>query len=141
MPIAIDRRTLFRSTGVAGLAAAGWALGTSAGARASTYTGPVRLVANENPYGPSASAQDAMVKARADGWMYATSGSRELRSLIAAKEGVDPNNVLITAGAGELLKMAGLSFGMAGVCRHRVRKFPWRRFRENRKPSSFSTQT
>ncbi len=115
MPLAIDRRTLFQSTGaVAGLTAAGLAIGTSTQAKASTYSGPVRLVANENPYGPSARAQDAMIKARADGWMYATSGSRELRTLIAAKEGVDTDNVLITAGSGELLKMAGLSFGMEG---------------------------
>ena len=115
MPLAIDRRNLFRSTGAAvGMTAAGLALGSSSRAAASSYTGPVRLVANENPYGPSASAQDAMVKARADGWMYATSGSRELRTLIAANEGVDPDNVLITAGSGELLKMAGLSFGLSG---------------------------
>ena len=115
MSYQIDRRSLFRTTGAfAGVSAAGLVFGRTSRAQAATYVGPVRLVANENPYGPSASAQEAMVKARADGWMYATSGSRELRALIAAKEGVDTDNVLITAGSGELLKMGGLGFGMEG---------------------------
>lgn len=83
-------------------------------ARAAGSTGPVRLVANENPYGPSESAQRVMAESLKDGWMYATSEGRVLRKLIAEREGVGEDHVLITAGSGELLKMAGLSFGMSG---------------------------
>ena len=115
MALHIDRRRLFQSTGAAaGLIAAGLTGGMPRRANAAAKAGPVRLVANENPYGPSESAQKAMAASLADGWMYASSESRVLRSLIAEREGVHPDNVLITAGSGELLKMTGLSFGQTG---------------------------
>lgn len=110
----IDRREMFRRAGATGLALAGFSAGMSRVARASTYSGPVRLVANENPYGPSESAQEAMARSLADGWMYVMAGTRQLRTLIAETEGVNPENVLITAGSGELLKMAGLRYGQSG---------------------------
>ncbi len=109
-----DRRSMFRTAGATGLALAGFTLGAPKMARSSTYGGPVRLVANENPYGPSVSAQEVMARSLEDGWMYATTGTRQLRTLIAEKEGVGTDNVLITAGSGELLKMAGLRFGQLG---------------------------
>ncbi|MDG2321395.1 MAG: histidinol-phosphate transaminase [Rhodospirillaceae bacterium] len=110
-----DRRHLFRASGAAlGVVATGLVHGGLRRAHAADNNGPIRLVANENPYGPSASAQEAMANALADGWMYATTEARVLRGLIAEREGVEPSNVLITAGSGELLKMAGLGFGQTG---------------------------
>ena len=115
MAFELDRRSLFRSTGAAvSLVAAGLSVGAARGVGATTYNGPVRLVANENPYGPSASAQAAMTASVSDGWMYVTADGRALRDIIAEREGVGPDNVLITAGSGELLKMAGLSYGQTG---------------------------
>ncbi len=110
----MDRRQVFRSIG---LALAGATVSTLPGANrayAAPDNGPIRLVANENPYGPSKSAQRAMAESLEDGWMYATSEGRALRKLIAKREGVGEDHVLITAGSGELLKMAGLSFGQSG---------------------------
>lgn len=116
MPQLLDRRDIFRaSAAAAGVAVVGLGLSDKRQVRAAYDSEwPIRLVANENPYGPSASAQDAMVDAVGDGWMYATSEVQFLRRLIAEREGVSPNNILITAGSGELLKMAGLGFGLDG---------------------------
>jgi len=74
----------------------------------------IRLVSNENPYGPSESAKQAMTAAMTDGWKYAIAPLRRLQSLIAVREGVDPNQVIVTAGSGELLRMAGLAWGLNG---------------------------
>lgn len=115
MPNVLDRRQMFRLTGGAvGLTATGLGTVRPRPAKAATQSGPIRLVANENPYGPAESAQTVMADALGDGWMYATSEGRVLRALIAEKEGVEPENVLITAGSGELLKMTGLSYGLEG---------------------------
>lgn len=112
--LGVDRRNAFKSVGLllAGLSAT--SLSSGGNALAATQSGPVRLVANENPYGPSASAQRAMARSLEDGWMYATSEGRILRQLIAEREGIGEDHILITAGSGELLKMAGLSFGQTG---------------------------
>lgn len=110
----VQRRRVMKAAGFAamGLTAAG--LATRKTGQAAAYSGPARLIANENPYGPSPKAQEAMAEALANGWMYAGAEVRVLRKLIAEKEGVDEDHVLITAGSGELLRMAGLSFGQAG---------------------------
>ena len=112
----LDRRQIFRSAGLlaAGLTASGWSSSVAAASLKKVSDGPIRLLANENPYGPSQSAQQAMADSLQDGWMYATSEGRVLRKLIAAREGVAEDHVLITAGSGELLRMAGLSFGQEG---------------------------
>ncbi len=76
---------------------------------------PLRLAANENPYGPCESAKQAMAAAMADGWMYDVEDVGTLVRLIAEREGVRPENVLITEGSGELLKIAGLAYGSNGA--------------------------
>ncbi len=101
--------------GIVGLAGAGFAGDVIGPRRAEASSGgPIRLLANENPYGPSKTAQEAMEAALADGWMYASGEVRVLRQLIAEQEGVPPDHIRITAGSGELLKMAALGFGRAG---------------------------
>ncbi len=71
----------------------------------------IRLFFNENPYGPPDSAKRAM-RAMIDGtWRYGHEDVRLLRSVIAEQEGLRPDNVIITEGSGELLKIAGLVFG------------------------------
>lgn len=111
----LQRRRLMKAAGLAvgGLTSAGLVAGSRV-AKAAPYSGPARLIANENPYGPSAKAQAAMAEYLSNGWMYAGAEARELRNLIAAKEGVDEDHILITAGSGELLRMAGLGFGQTG---------------------------
>lgn len=111
----IQRRQLMKTAGfaAAGLTTTGLVANGSA-VKAAPYSGPARLIANENPYGPSAKAQAAMADYLSNGWMYAGTEARELRKLIATKEGVGEDHILITAGSGELLRMAGLGFGQTG---------------------------
>ncbi|MEL6535911.1 MAG: histidinol-phosphate transaminase, partial [Bacteroidota bacterium] len=74
-----------------------------------------KLNANENPYGPSPKALEALKKASATGNRY---GWRELFSLIEAlaeKEGVEPKNIMTGPGSSDLLEKVGmLSFIKGG---------------------------
>ena len=71
----------------------------------------VRLLFNENPYGPPESAKRALHSAVSGSWMYGHQDVSLLREMIAEHEGLRPNNVIITEGSCELLKIAGLVFG------------------------------
>lgn len=77
-------------------------MGSSAGA-------PVRLLGNENPYGPSDSAKRAMSDALELGWRYAFAEPQALRRAIAETEDVAAENVLLTAGSSEVLRMCALA--------------------------------
>jgi histidinol-phosphate aminotransferase len=70
-----------------------------------------RLVANENPYGPSASARRAIAEVLATAWQYPMGNDQALKKLIAAREGLGPEHIMIAEGSGEILRIAGLVFG------------------------------
>jgi len=74
----------------------------------------IRLGSNENPYGPSAKAREAVQRSAADGNRYGFDQIDEVRQLIAAKEGVTPDHILMTAGSGEVLAITGMSVGLEG---------------------------
>ena len=74
----------------------------------------IRLGSNENPYGPSAEARKAMAAIMDEGNRYPFNTSNELRDLLAKKEGVSPDHILIGAGSSELLCLAGMSAGLEG---------------------------
>lgn len=74
----------------------------------------IRLGSNENPYGPSEKARKAMLEVMNQGNRYGFSEMNELRELIAKKEGVTSDYILLAAGSGELLCLAGLSVGLEG---------------------------
>ena len=74
----------------------------------------VRLGSNENPYGPSAEARKAISASMDEGNRYPFSTGNELRDLLAKKEGVSPDHILIGAGSSELLCLAGMSAGLEG---------------------------
>jgi histidinol-phosphate aminotransferase len=74
----------------------------------------IRLGSNENPYGPSEKARAAILEVMNQGNRYAFSEMNELRALISKKEGVMPENILLGAGSGELLCLAGLGVGLEG---------------------------
>ena len=92
------------------LAAAGLGvLGTrSRVAAADPATGPIRLLGNENPYGPSASAATAAQAAIGMSWKYVFREESALKALVADREGVSPDHVLMTAGSAEGLRIAAL---------------------------------
>lgn len=77
--------------------------------------GYVRLSANENPYGPSKSAREAMIAAFDEACRYPYAGAGgDLAGMIAEKEGVTPEHIVIGCGSGEILRMAGVTYGMNG---------------------------
>lgn len=74
----------------------------------------IRLGSNENPYGPSAKARQAVQQIVGEGNRYAFDQIDEIRQMIAAKEGVTPDHILLAAGSGEILAIAGMSVGLEG---------------------------
>jgi len=73
--------------------------------------GPIRLGSNENPYGPSESMRKAMVAAFDNGCRYPWAYNASLVKMIAEKEGVPEDYIVLTAGSTEGLKVAGITFG------------------------------
>lgn len=75
-------------------------------------TGNIRLNANENPYGPSEKAKQAIIQNLSESNRYPFQAQSELRKMLADKEGVDVEHIHIGAGSGEILCEAGVAFGL-----------------------------
>ena len=76
--------------------------------------GPIRLSSNENPYGPSLRVQKAISKAFSTGCRYPYAYADELASILAEKEGVSRESIIITGGSTEGLKASGITFAANG---------------------------
>ncbi len=74
----------------------------------------VRLGSNENPYGPSQKARQAVQQIVGEGNRYAFDQISEIEAMIAAKEGVTPDHLMLTAGSGEVLAVVGMTVGLEG---------------------------
>jgi histidinol-phosphate aminotransferase len=74
----------------------------------SNKTGLIKLDGNENPYGPSPAARQAILASVGEAPRYADEAITTLTNQLAAHEGVAPSQIVIGTGSGELLKMAGL---------------------------------
>lgn len=74
----------------------------------------VRLGSNENPYGPSAKAREAIQQSITSGNRYGFEKSEELRQQIAAYEGVSPEYIFMAGGSGEALAITGMTVGLEG---------------------------
>jgi histidinol-phosphate aminotransferase len=114
-----SRRDIFKTAGTAFVGAALAGLPSRVThAQSGMPTGPgtdmLRLSANENPYGPSDSAKQAMAAAMIEGWKYATSELSVLAKLIAEREGLTPEHVMITEGSAEVLRVVALIYGSQG---------------------------
>ena len=75
---------------------------------------PIQLNFNENPFGPSEKARKAMTEAFDIGCRYPSSYVRELRELIAKKEGVTKEHIVIGGGSTEGLKVTGMTYANNG---------------------------
>lgn len=75
-------------------------------------TGNIRLNANENPYGPSEKAKQAIIQNLGESNRYPFQAQNDLRKMLADKEGVDVEHIHIGAGSGEILCEAGVAFGL-----------------------------
>jgi len=76
--------------------------------------GVVRLSSNENPYGPSPAAFDAMRGAFDLAWRYPDEHVEALAEDVARLHGVDPAQVLLGAGSSEILLLAAVAFTAPG---------------------------
>ncbi|MEL7163322.1 MAG: aminotransferase class I/II-fold pyridoxal phosphate-dependent enzyme, partial [Bacteroidota bacterium] len=70
-----------------------------------------RLLANENPWGPSPDARLAIMEAAKTGNRYQHEAARNLKTMIAEFEGVSEDHILLAPGSSDVLeKMAILHF-------------------------------
>ncbi len=74
----------------------------------------VRLSSNENPYGPSENMRKAMSGNFDLGCRYPWSYNSDLVKMLAEKEGVTEDHIVLVAGSTEGLKVTGLTFGQGG---------------------------
>ena len=92
------------------LARAGaWAL-QAAQRHANLPAGAVRIDSNENPYGPSPKALDAMSRSQKVSARYPDALEDEVTGVLARLHHVDPDQVILGCGSGEVLRMADMAF-------------------------------
>ena len=70
----------------------------------------VLLNSNENPYGPAASALDAITKSERVAARYPDAAEARLTEAIARLHGVAADRVVLGCGSGEVLQMADMAF-------------------------------
>jgi histidinol-phosphate aminotransferase len=99
--------------GVSGVLAAANSLVHAAAAETSPRI-IARLNHNENPFGPSPRAREALQSLGANAWRYPYEEVAELRRQIAAYERVQPENVFVGEGSGEILKVVAIVHGRPG---------------------------
>lgn len=74
---------------------------------------PIRMMFNENPYGPSQVARKAMRKAFSESNLYSMRYAKaEFKILMAKLNGVTPEHIAVGFGSGEILKKAALMNGI-----------------------------
>ena len=73
---------------------------------------PLRLNANENPYGPPRSAVQAMAKALNKVNRYPMTEMGVLKEKLAEKRGVTADQLLVTSGSTEVLSLLGQHVGL-----------------------------
>ncbi len=88
---------------VAGLPATVPFVGPETQERARGRRFAARIGANENVFGPSPKAVQAMHAAAAEAWMYADPENLELKQALAAHHGVEPDNIVVGEGIDGLL--------------------------------------
>lgn len=72
--------------------------------------GPVRLNANENPYGPSKKVREVLANSFDSACRYPFQSLPGLVEMIAKKEGVTKDHVVVTGGSTEGLNATGLAY-------------------------------
>ncbi len=73
-----------------------------------------RLLANENPWGPSKKAIAAIAESASKGNRYVYSSSRVMVDMLAQKEGVSADQVLLSAGSTDILEKTAFALCMKG---------------------------
>src|SRR6185436_1411108 len=109
MATTLSRRELAHFLG-AGVAVAGLRPAAAGAPQRPTPIEPIRLSANENPYGPSPAALAAMREAAARAWRYPDEAATALTADLAALHRVPPESILLGDGSSEVLKLAASAF-------------------------------
>ena len=114
----INRRNWLRLTGLAGSAAFISPLRSHTSGftveHPSLVNGAARLSSNENPFGPSKIVREALIAGFDEGCRYPFGKVQELMKELAKKEGVEPEQIVVTGGSTEGLKATGLTYGVHG---------------------------
>lgn len=71
---------------------------------------PLKLSANENPFGCSKAAREAFIAAADETHLYPDANSSRLRAAVAEKFGLDPNRLVFGAGSDEIFVMAAQAY-------------------------------
>src|SRR5579864_8920854 len=104
--MSFSRRELLSASA---LLLAGPGLALRAAAQEAPGKPPAVMCWNENPYGPSPAARQAVSRSIAEGCRYPS--DEEIAALVAAladHEGVTPDHIVTGTGSGELLRALGL---------------------------------
>jgi len=76
---------------------------------------PIRLSSNENAFGFTPKAKEAMIKYLDGGSYYNRNNVTDLIDAVAEKEGVPADYVVVTPGSGPVLMMTALAYAELGV--------------------------
>ena len=110
----IDRRSWLRTVGMSGsfaLLGGLEALAINSNPGNILAGAPVRLNANENPFGPSENVRKKVISELDSACRYPFRALSGLVDLLAEKEGVSRDHIVVTGGSTEGLKAAGLVYG------------------------------
>jgi histidinol-phosphate aminotransferase len=77
--------------------------------------GPIRLCFNENPFGMSPKAKDAIMAGWSEHNRYDPPEEAGLTKAFAKHVGVDPSHVLVSQGSQEILSIAALAYAQSGA--------------------------
>jgi histidinol-phosphate aminotransferase len=75
----------------------------------------IKMASNENPFGPSPLAMEAMRRAIADANLYPDNEVSDLRRRLSEAHGIGPENILVTAGSTSFLTIIGRTLLMPGL--------------------------
>lgn len=111
MPVQLSRRAIMRGM-VSG--AVTLALAPATFAQIGPPPGVITLRSNENPYGPSAKALKAAAGALQKGAYYPGAIRNDLLGVIADRNGLSMDNMILSSGSNEGLQAAMVAFGKKG---------------------------
>ena len=77
-------------------------------------TGVIKLASNENPFGPSPKALEAIATAGSKLHIYPDQKSINLRQALAKKLRVNQENIIVGNGSDEIMQIAAATFLKAG---------------------------
>lgn len=118
MTIALSRRSLLGAASAGTALALGGAPALAEAKPKDALFGPKAGVAwltyNENPYGPSPRAIQAMAEVASKGCYYADDANDRLRAMVAERFGLTPEHAVIGNGSQEVLSAAALEWSRHG---------------------------